>query len=233
MPANRKVKDLEEYAQVRRAEAEAAIIDRDLGLEAASPPPPPKLPDVSVQVSVETILGVDAQLRNAIFQMGLGDTEGVRRCVQDAIKKLYPAFEECGKALTRLKSKPRYVTLGTRLIKDDISRDIKLSPDMSIPLPRGTSIPFSAPEGWRFDVHALEATPDSTPILVCVLYRDGVKVVGQARYQCREWTWANGTGISGEVIAWQPMPSAPSSIPEAPKGSPCRFPESWGQELGD
>lgn len=67
----------------------------------AAEPRPPKLPDVSVQVSVDTILGVDAALRNAIFQMGLGDKEGVRRCIQSAIAKIQPAFEETGKAFAR------------------------------------------------------------------------------------------------------------------------------------
>lgn len=82
------------------AEVEGAAPEFSAPFEAASPPPPPKLPEVTIPVSVDVVLGVDAMLRNAILQMGLGDNEGVRRNLQGAIKKLYPAFEETGKALT-------------------------------------------------------------------------------------------------------------------------------------
>lgn len=64
-------------------------------------PTPPKLPEVNIPLSVDVILGVDADLRNAVFQMRAGDDDDVRRCIQSAIAKIQPAFEECGKALTK------------------------------------------------------------------------------------------------------------------------------------
>lgn len=97
MSANRKVKDLEEHAAAKFQ----IEVDKNLFPFEAAALQPPKLPDVSISVSVDTILGVDALLRNAIFQMGLGDTEGVRRSVQAAIAKLYGPFQDCGKALTK------------------------------------------------------------------------------------------------------------------------------------
>ncbi|OYX00222.1 MAG: hypothetical protein B7Z14_09685 [Bosea sp. 32-68-6] len=124
MSANRKVKDLEEHAAAQGQ----MQVDKTLFPFEAAALQPPKLPDVSISVSVDTILGIDAILRNAIFQMGLGDTEGVRRSVQAAIKKLYPAFEETGKALTgKMEENPPGYDVSAKILVVARDRDSLIS----------------------------------------------------------------------------------------------------------
>lgn len=66
----------------------------------AAQPRRPKLPEVTIPVSVDAILGVDAELRNAIFQMRRDDMHNVRVALQRAIKIVEPLFDQTAVALT-------------------------------------------------------------------------------------------------------------------------------------
>lgn len=59
-----------------------------------------KLPEVTIPVSVDAILSIDAELRNAIFQMRRDDMHNVRVALQRAIKHIEPLFDQTAVALT-------------------------------------------------------------------------------------------------------------------------------------
>lgn len=91
------------YSEIKRHRVGAVPFDASSippGTFEAAKPKRPKLPEVTIPVSVDAILGVDAELRNAIFQMRRDDMHNVRVALQRAIKIVEPLFDQTAVALT-------------------------------------------------------------------------------------------------------------------------------------